>query len=230
MPSKRNIIVIATRNQGKVREFEQLFQPLHWDVQSMADFAGIPEVIEDGTTFAANAWIKAKTIAETLQLPVLADDSGLCVDALAGGPGVWSARYAGEHASDQDNNEKLLQALESNKVLIMPGAEDLNAASSTPAKLASDHPELLSKANFTCALALYDPQQMKILQVEGTCDGYILSKARGSLGFGYDPLFYLPVYRRSMAELTTEEKNTISHRAVALRNLLGDKRSRTFFA
>lgn len=105
-------IIVATKNKGKVKEFEHAFAPLGKQVKSMFDYPGIPDVVEDGSTFAENALKKAKTVGNALGLPVLADDSGLCVDELEGRPGVYSARFAGEHATDEQNNEKLLQMLE----------------------------------------------------------------------------------------------------------------------
>ena len=139
---------------------------------------------------------------------MLADDSGLCVDALDGAPGVWSARYAGEHATDEMNNAKLLLELKEQRLL---GDNDI--ASEVQGTL-------LSKARFLCALALYDPKRHAVLQVEAACEGYILSEARGSHGFGYDPLFYLPEFGASLAEITMEQKNQISHRAKAVQALL----------
>lgn len=203
-PVKEKTLVIATGNPGKVREFANWFQPLGWTVRSLADYDRLPDIVEDGETFADNAWIKASTIADVLRIPVLADDSGLCVDALDGAPGVYSARYSGENASDSANNAKLLSEL--NKL----------AAEASPG---DGHPECLSEASFVCALVLYDPATDTKHQAEGRVPGYILKQARGNRGFGYDPLFYLPEYHCSMAELSLDEKNRISHRARALQSL-----------
>jgi XTP/dITP diphosphohydrolase len=134
-------------------------------------------------------------------VPVLADDSGLCVDALNGAPGVWSARFAGEHASDAENNAKLLQSLRDDSRI-------------------KSNEMLLSKARFVCALAMYNPLNHEVIQVEEACEGFIIHEARGTHGFGYDPLFYLPEFRLTMAELTSEQKNRISHRAKALQLML----------
>jgi XTP/dITP diphosphohydrolase len=196
-----NVIVIATRNAGKVREFTALFLGRQLEVRSLADYEEMPSVVEDGLTFGANALKKAKTLALQLGVPVLADDSGLCVDALEGAPGVWSARFAGEHATDADNNAKLLQSLR----------DDTRIESKEL---------LLSKASFVCALAMYNPLTHQVLEVEAECEGFILNEARGAQGFGYDPLFYLPEFGLTMAELTTDQKNQISHRAKALQLLL----------
>ncbi|MFS0860158.1 XTP/dITP diphosphatase [Paenibacillus taichungensis] len=196
------IIIVATRNAGKVREFAHAFAPLGKEVKSMFDYPELPDVVEDGVTFAENAWKKAKTVGDALGLPVLADDSGLCVDLLDGDPGVYSARYAGEGATDEKNNAKLLEALESLK-----SGED------------TEQP-LLSPASFVCALVLYDPATGHKYEAEGTAEGWITAEAAGGGGFGYDPLFYVPEYEMTMAELTLEQKQAISHRGNALRALV----------
>jgi XTP/dITP diphosphohydrolase len=196
------IIIVATRNAGKVREFAHAFAPLGKEVKSMFDYPELPDVVEDGVTFAENAWKKAKTVGDALGLPVLADDSGLCVDLLDGDPGVYSARYAGEGATDAKNNAKLLEALESLK-----SGED------------TEQP-LLSPASFVCALVLYDPVTGDKYESEGMVEGWITAEAAGGGGFGYDPLFYVPEYEMTMAELTLEQKQAISHRGHALRALV----------
>ncbi|MDK8192009.1 XTP/dITP diphosphatase [Paenibacillus sp. UMB7766-LJ446] len=197
-----SIIIVATRNAGKVREFAHAFAPLGKEVKSMFDYPELPDVVEDGVTFAENAWKKAKAVGDALGLPVLADDSGLCVDLLDGDPGVYSARYAGEGATDAKNNAKLLEALESLK-----SGED------------TEQP-LLSPARFVCALVLYDPATGDKYESEGTVEGWITAEAAGGGGFGYDPLFYVPEYEMTMAELTLEQKQAISHRGHALRALV----------
>jgi XTP/dITP diphosphohydrolase len=202
-----NILVIATRNAGKVNEFADLFKERGLEVRSLLDYEDIPSVEEDGLTFGANALKKARTLALLLGVPVLADDSGLCVDALDGAPGVWSARFAGEHATDADNNAKLLQTL---------GEITTDRLGNPPA----NPPALLSKARFVCALAMYNPLEDEVIQVEEACEGFIIGEARGEHGFGYDPLFYLPEFAQTFAELTIEQKNQISHRAKALQVLL----------
>lgn len=196
------IIIVATRNAGKVREFAHAFAPLGKEVKSMFDYPELPDVVEDGVTFAENAWKKAKAVGDALGLPVLADDSGLCVDLLDGDPGVYSARYAGEGATDAKNNAKLLEALESLK-----SGED------------TEQP-LLSPASFVCALVLYDPATGDKYESEGMVEGWITAEAAGGGGFGYDPLFYVPEYEMTMAELTLEQKQAISHRGHALRALV----------
>ncbi|WP_310551387.1 XTP/dITP diphosphatase [Paenibacillus glufosinatiresistens] len=206
MEKLRNLLIVATRNEGKAREFRHALEPLGLEVRSLADYPGLPEVEETGSTFAENARLKSKTIAEALGLPVLADDSGLCVDALEGRPGVYSARYSGAGATDSSNNAKLLGELEKLKQ-----GED------------TDQP-LLSPARFVCALSLYDPADASELTAEGFVEGWITSEPAGGGGFGYDPLFYLPEYEKTMAELTLEEKQAVSHRGAALRALT-DKRA-----
>lgn len=195
------IIVVATRNQGKVREFAHALEPLNKQVQSLADYPDIPDIVEDGETFAENARKKAKTVGDHLGHPVLADDSGLCVDRLGGAPGVYSARYAGEGASDEDNNEKLLAELEKERL-----GED------------TEQP-LLSPARFVCHLALYDPATGRFVEANGEAEGWITSEPAGGGGFGYDPLFYLSAYEKTFAELSLEEKQAVSHRGAALHNL-----------
>ncbi|MFD5022850.1 XTP/dITP diphosphatase [Paenibacillus sp. NPDC058367] len=201
MKSDGGILIVATKNKGKVREFEHAFAPLGLTVKSMYDYPDLPDVVEDGATFAENAFKKSKAVGDALGIPVLADDSGLCVDALDGQPGVYSARYAGENAGDEENNLKLLSELEKLKQ-----GEDTGQP-------------LLSTARFVCTLSLYDPSSGRELTAEGTVEGWITSEPAGGGGFGYDPLFYLAEYEKTMAELTLEEKQRISHRGTALRSL-----------
>ncbi|MDN4619763.1 XTP/dITP diphosphatase [Paenibacillus sp. PsM32] len=197
-----SIVVVATQNKGKVREFAHALAPFGKEVRSMFDYPNLPEVVEDGATFAENALKKAKTVGDALGVPVLADDSGLCVDRLDGEPGVYSARYAGESATDADNNAKLLDALERLQM-----GEDTDQT-------------LLSTAQFVCCLVLYDPATGLAITTEGSVDGWITSQPSGNAGFGYDPLFYLPTHDKTMADITIEEKQAISHRGEALRKLV----------
>ena len=207
MKSEGGILIVATKNKGKVREFQHAFAPLGLTVKSMFDYPALPDVVEDGATFAENAFKKSKTVGDALGYPVLADDSGLCVDALDGKPGVYSARYAGEDATDEENNLKLLSELERLKQ-----GEDTGQP-------------LLSTARFVCALSLYDPETGRELTAEGTVEGWITSEPSGAGGFGYDPLFYLAEHNKTMAELVLEEKQKISHRGAALRGLTEDRKS-----
>ncbi|QYR23343.1 XTP/dITP diphosphatase [Paenibacillus sp. sptzw28] len=198
-------IVVATKNAGKVREFAHAFGKLGMNVVSMFDYPDLPDIVEDGSTFAENARKKARAVGEALGLPALADDSGLEVEVLGGQPGVYSARYAGPEASDARNNTKLLDEL-----------SKITAASNR----LEDGMKLLSEARFVCALALYDPSGSTFTEAEGYVAGSITDKPRGDGGFGYDPLFWLSSFHKTMAELTTEEKQAISHRGAALSSLL----------
>jgi len=186
-------IIIATKNAGKVKDFETLFSPKGFKVKSLLDFPEIEDVEETGVTFAENATLKAEAISSALNKPVIADDSGLAIDALNGEPGVYSARYAGENKDDNANIEKVLQKL-------------------------NDVPFEKRTARFHCALAIAVPGKRTEI-VEGTCEGHILEEKRGENGFGYDPIFFIEKWRCSMAELTKEQKNQISHRANALKKL-----------
>jgi XTP/dITP diphosphohydrolase len=184
-------IVVATRNPGKLGEIAHALQGLPVKLLSLAEFPDAPEVVEDGDTFQENAVKKARAIAAHTQKSALADDSGLAVDALHGAPGVRSARFAGEGASDEMNNLKLLAAL-----------------ADVPARL----------AQFVCVLCLASPGG-DIITVEGSCPGEILEAPRGRGGFGYDPLFYYPPLHATFAEVSREQKLEVSHRGRALRAL-----------
>ncbi len=186
-------LVVATRNKGKVTEIAAALAALPVEVISLDDFPGIPEAEESGDTFAANAILKATHYALNTGMACLADDSGLEVDALGGAPGVYSARYAGPEASDAANNAKLLAAI-------------------------ADAPDGGRTARFRCVLAYVDPDGT-LLTAEGACEGTILKEPRGTGGFGYDPLFYMPGAAKTLAEMTTVEKNAVSHRGQALRNM-----------
>ncbi|MED4004535.1 XTP/dITP diphosphatase [Priestia aryabhattai] len=186
-------IIIATKNAGKVKDFETLFSPKGFKVTSLLDFPEIEDVEETGVTFAENATLKAETISSALNKPVIADDSGLAIDALNGEPGVYSARYGGENKDDNANIEKVLQKLH-------------------------DVPFEKRTARFHCTLAIAVPGKRTEL-VEGTCEGRILEEKRGENGFGYDPIFFVEKWNCSMAELSKEQKNQISHRANALEKL-----------
>ncbi|WP_010678337.1 XTP/dITP diphosphatase [Bacillus timonensis] len=186
-------IMIATKNRGKVKEFRDLFASKGIDVKSLLDFPNIEDIEETGSTFAENAQIKAEAIAKKLNIPVISDDSGLAIDYLDGRPGVYSARYAGEHKNDFDNLNKVLNELQG-------------------------VPDEQRTAKFHCALALAIPGE-KTQIVEGTCEGIITAKPVGENGFGYDPIFFVPEIGKTMAELSKDEKNQISHRGVALRKM-----------
>ena len=186
-------ILIATKNKGKAKEFGELFANYGYDIKTLLDFPEIEDVEETGITFKENALLKADTISKELECIVLADDSGLEVNALDGRPGIYSARFAGDHGNDQKNNEKLLASLKG-------------------------LPKEKRRANFHCSLVLVGPDRAPLF-VEGTVDGYILEEPLGENGFGYDPIFFVPDLNKGMAELTSEEKNEISHRANAIKQL-----------
>jgi XTP/dITP diphosphohydrolase len=186
-------LVIATRNSGKLREFRELLLPLKTEVLSLADLRVDEEFEESGNTFAENARLKAIGYSRLVQFPVLADDSGLEVEALGGRPGIFSARYGGPGASDEDRVRKLLKELESSG-----GERD---------------------ARFVCSLALAQGGRL-LLESEGECRGTIAQAPRGTNGFGYDPIFLFPALGRTYAELNQKEKNVHSHRSRAVASLL----------
>lgn len=196
----RGQIVIATRNQGKVREMQSLLLPAGLELVGLGDFPEIGEVDETGKTFAENAILKASGYAARSRMIAIADDSGLEVDALGGAPGVLSARYGGPGASDEQKVKKLLKDLE----------------------LVSEESRT---ARFVCAIAISDPEGRILAVEEGECAGRIALSASGSGGFGYDPVFVPDGYELTFAELDEDVKNRISHRAVAgakiIRYLLG---------
>jgi XTP/dITP diphosphohydrolase len=188
-------LVLASTNKGKIAEFQKLLAGLPMELLSIADYPGIPEIKEDGKTFAENALLKARAVAGYTGELTLADDSGLEVDALNGEPGVYSARYGQPGWSDQDRYQFLLEKLE-------------------------EVPFEKRTARFRCAVALVDPQNNRIEQVDGTVAGVILDSPRGDHGFGYDPVFFIPELGKTMAELTGEDKNRFSHRGRAVQKLI----------
>jgi XTP/dITP diphosphohydrolase len=185
--SDKIILVLATRNKGKTAEIKDLLKGLPIDLKNLDDFGPIPEVVEDGETFDDNAYKKASFTSRVLGLPAIADDSGLVVNALDGAPGVYSARYAGENASDSDNNAKLLED--------MKGVTDRSAA-------------------FECVISIAIPTG-PALTYTGRCEGTIVETPSGQSGFGYDPLFLSTQSGKTFAELSIEEKSEISHRGRA---------------
>lgn len=189
-----NKLILATRNRHKVEELEALLSPFQIEVFSALDFPDLPDVIEDGTTFEENASKKAIEIARQTGYYALADDSGLSVDVLNGEPGIYSARYAGEPSNDAANNQKLLNRL-------------------------TDVPDGQRSAHFVSVIAYASPEGI-IHTFRGICEGVILREPRGTNGFGYDPLFYLPERGLSMAELEPSEKNVMSHRARAYQKFI----------
>ncbi|MFG0294424.1 MAG: XTP/dITP diphosphatase [Maioricimonas sp. JB045] len=188
-------IVIASRNAKKLGELRELLAPGGLDVVSVGDFPDVPEVVEDGTTFAENAAKKATQTARYLQQWALGEDSGLMVDALDGAPGIYSARYSGPDATDERNNQKLIEAL-------------------------SGVPPHKRGAGYVCSIAVADPQGEVQLTVEQRCRGRISEEPRGTNGFGYDPYFLIPEYHRTFGELSPVVKRQLSHRGRALRQLV----------
>jgi XTP/dITP diphosphohydrolase len=186
-------VIVATRNKGKLREFRDALKGLNLRIYGLSDFPDAPEIEEDGRSFTENALKKVRFYSRYFGKLTLADDSGLEVDSLKGQPGVHSARYAGERASSQENNQKLLEEMQG-----VP----------------------ISKrgARFRCIIAVKSPGGREVL-AEGACKGRIGFKEKGRKGFGYDPLFILPRDGRTMAQLSLEEKNKISHRGKALRKI-----------
>ena len=195
MTKTRLTILLATKNAGKAKEVIDILKGLSVEIRTLNDIPDAPDVVEDQTTFEGNALKKARTLAERFRSITLADDSGLEVDAIDGRPGVYSARFAGEDASDDANNRKLLSELE-------------------------NVPDDRRRARFRCVMALVRPDGREYT-FDGTCEGHIIRQERGGGGFGYDPLFLPDGYAETFAELEMEEKNRISHRAKALEKLKG---------
>lgn len=184
-------LVVATRNNGKLKEISAFLSGLVESVLSAADLEGFRETVEDGATFEENALKKAREAMLFSGLPALADDSGLAVDVLDGRPGIYSARFAGEGADDNANNFRLLQELDG-------------------------IPDVQRKAAFVCAMAFVTPDGLEKV-FTASIAGHILREGRGENGFGYDPLFLVDRFDRTMSELSVDEKNIISHRGQALK-------------
>lgn len=196
---KKSTLVLATRNSGKIQEIKAMIADLPFEVWSIQDFPGCPESEEPYDSYQENALDKAKVVGDFCQTWVLADDSGLEIDALDGAPGVLSARYAGPRATYQDNCEKVLREM-------------------------ADVPIDRRQAQFYCCMVLYHPSG-KRFQSLGTLPGLINTTAMGQKGFGYDPIFFLPEQNRTLAQLSLAEKNRISHRTKALQDMLEHLRS-----
>jgi XTP/dITP diphosphohydrolase len=184
-------LVIATRNSGKTAEIEDLLKDFPVKIKNLKDFGPIPQIEEDGDTFDENAYKKASFASRALGFPALADDSGLVVEALFGAPGILSARYGGEKATDEERCEKLLCE--------MKGKSNRKAA-------------------FECVISIAVPTG-HALTYDGRCEGLIAEKPSGTNGFGYDPVFYYPPFNKTFAEISMEEKSSVSHRGKALREL-----------
>lgn len=187
-------LVIATRNMGKIAEIKGLLEDFPVDIKGLDEFGPIAEVEEDGSTFDENAYKKSSFTARILGLPAIADDSGLVVEALGGAPGIYSARYAGEQATDLERCEKLIRE--------MKGQTNRRAA-------------------FECVISIAVPSGAA-LTYESQCTGLISEEPNGANGFGYDPIFYYPPLGKTFAELTREEKAQVSHRGKAFQELQGE--------
>ena len=190
--------ILASKNQHKAEEISQILGEGYTIITQTQAGVGDIDVVEDGATFEENAAKKAETIMQATGKPCIADDSGLCVDYLGGAPGIYTARYAGENATDGENIEKLLTALDG-----------------VPTEQRS--------AQFVCVIALAEPGKETRL-FRGECHGRILTEKRGESGFGYDPVFYIEDLKQSLAELPAEGKNAISHRFAALNKLAKETR------
>ena len=186
-------LVIATSNLGKLDEFKEMFKELPVELKCLADYPPLPPPNENGRTFAANAKTKAIYYAKNLKEFCLADDSGLEVKALDGAPGVRSARFAGDEATDKQNNELLLQQMKF---------------------------QITRTCRFRCALAVANPTGRIVAETDGICEGMLLHEPLGDNGFGYDPLFWSTELHKGLGEATAEEKNKISHRGKAVRKLI----------
>ena len=186
-------LLVASNNKGKLKEFNSILGELGIECVSMADMGIDIEVEENGTTFLENAKIKAEEIYKIARIPTVSDDSGLEVDYLGGEPGVYSARYAGEHGDDEKNNQKVLEKL-------------------------SGVPYEKRTGRFKSVVYLVLDENTHLF-AEGTAEGYILEKPDGENGFGYDPLFYSPVLEKTFAKASPKEKNDVSHRGEAIRKL-----------
>ncbi len=186
-------LVVATKNRGKISEIKKVLENIPFEVLSMEDMGINADVVEDGTTFEENSLKKAVEICGLSGTVVMADDSGIEVDFLDGAPGIYSARFGGPEATDGDRNEKLLNMLK-------------------------DVPLEQRSARFVCAIAVAFPDGRSFV-VRDTCEGFVDFSCKGENGFGYDPLFYIPEFNKTMAELSTDIKNKISHRAKALEKM-----------
>lgn len=188
---KNRKILFATTNKGKLEDIREILKDIKLEIISFLDLINSPQIIENGDTFEANAILKAKAAFENFKIPVIADDSGLSVDQLNGSPGVISARYAGENANDQENNKKLINELE---------------------KYPEPH-----LAKYICVAVYYNGYNLK--STFGECKGKIIKTGRGTNGFGYDPYFIPDGFELTMAELSLQDKNKISHRLKAFEQL-----------
>lgn len=197
---KQRTIVLASRNKKKTQEVAELLAPVGFRVISVMEFPGVSEVDEDGQTFAENAAKKATQVAREIGQWVIGEDSGLMVDALHGAPGIYSARFSGPDATDEQNNQKLLKEL-------------------------ANIPDDRRGAGYVCSVALSNPAGQVVLTAEGTCRGRLLREASGAGGFGYDPYFLIPEYHQTFGQLSSLVKHRLSHRARAFAQFIPRLRS-----
>lgn len=186
-------LIVATKNKGKLREIKSLLDGMGFNVTSLADYPGAPDILEDGKSYKENALKKARVISEYTKKLVLGEDSGIEIEALGNRPGIYSARFAGEQATDNDNNKKMIRLLE--------GVKDNKRA-----------------ARYRCYAALVDGEKI-VGVVSGSCKGYITQNPRGTNGFGYDPYFLIKKYNKTFGELDPSIKSAMSHRARAFRKV-----------
>lgn len=187
-------IIIATGNNDKVREINEILADTEFEAVSMKSIGVNPEIVEDADSFAGNALIKATTVHAITGGYVMADDSGICIDALDGAPGIYSARFCGENSTYEEKFAKIFELLK-------------------------DVPEEKRTAHFTCAIAVVRPDGSSFT-VEEICEGVLHEEPKGENGFGYDPIFYMPEFGMTTAQMPIEQKNTISHRGKALRSMV----------
>jgi XTP/dITP diphosphohydrolase len=204
----RSFLFLASSNPGKLREFSEAAALRNVTVQPLPGFAKLPICVEDGITFEENARKKATHYSQGCSEWVFADDSGICVDALGGAPGIYSARFAGPQATDRENNEKLLADL-----------RHLEAQRSRATEIRLPNENFDRAAHYICTIALAQAGQV-LTVAEGRVDGVIIDEPRGSGGFGYDPYFFYPPLGKTLAEVDPEEKFAVSHRGAAFRKLL----------
>lgn len=188
------VLVLATHNKGKKREYELFFKRFPLEIKGLSEFKEIPEFEEEGSTFEEIAIRKAQSASKIIGIPAIADDSGLEVEALNGAPGIFSARYTGETADDNQNNRKLLEEMREKEE---------------------------RTATFVCSIAISKPTGQALSYI-GRCAGKILHEPRGRNGFGYDPIFFYPPLNKTFAQLSVEEKSKVSHRRQAMRKLKDD--------
>ncbi|MBF0205173.1 MAG: hypothetical protein HQK67_12940, partial [Desulfamplus sp.] len=223
----KNILVLATRNRGKTREISEMLKGFPVEIRNLDDFGPIPEVEEDGDTFEENAYKKAAFAARVLGYPAMADDSGLVVESMNGRPGVRSARYAGENATDEMNVNKLMQELQdieqaNGARLNIEQAKGMEWNTNKHYEYSGKNQKVRETRNrnaaFECVISIAVPTGAA-LTYQGRCDGVIADQPRGEDGFGYDPIFFYPDSGKTFAEMSIQEKSMVSHRGKAIQEV-----------